>query len=292
MSEEKKQCDSTSCDKESCAGCSHAKGGGIPKEKLNEHSHIKKVIGVISGKGGVGKSFVTASLANEMAFQGYKVGIMDADITGPSIPRLMGVTGQMAMGDGTNIVPVTSKEGIKIISLNLLLQDESQPVVWRGSLISSAVKQFWEEVLWEDLDYLLIDMPPGTGDVALTIMQSLPVSGVVMVSTPQPMVSMIVSKAIHMCHQMNIEVYGVIENMAYLECPNCQEKIDFYETSDLDSFIKENETKIYCTLPMLDLIRDINQYTEYNDNQKDIVESLISDTASSLCDDLQLECQK
>ena len=200
-------------DKESC---------GIVNNPLN---HIKNVIGIMSGKGGVGKSTVTTLLAKDLAKRGYKVGILDADITGPSIPRLMGVTGQMAMGDGTNIIPVTSKEGIKIISLNLLLQDESQPVVWRGSLISSAVKQFWEEVLWEDLDYLLIDMPPGTGDVPLTVFQSLPLDGIIIVTSPQELVGMIVSKAVNMAKKMDVDIIGIVENMSYVKCPDCDKKI-------------------------------------------------------------------
>ena len=161
MSEEKKQCDSTSCDKESCAGCSHAKGGGIPKEKLNAHSHIKKVIGVISGKGGVGKSFVTASLANQMAFQGYKVGIMDADITGPSIPRMYGLKGS-AVADEKGIYPMVTGNDIEVMSVNLLLPQEDAPVIWRGPILANMVKQFWTEVVWGELDYLFVDMPPGT----------------------------------------------------------------------------------------------------------------------------------
>lgn len=277
-----------------CSGCAqNCSQNTIQKKEPLPSTHIKKIIGVLSGKGGVGKSMVSSLLAVSLAKKGYKVGIMDADITGPSIPRLFAAEHEQAYATKENfIIPIETEDHIKIMSLNFMMKNESDPVIWRGPIIAGVVKQFYTDVIWGELDVLLIDMPPGTGDVALTIMQSLPVSGVVMVSTPQPMVSMIVSKAIHMCHQMNIEVYGVIENMAYLECPNCQEKIDFYETSDLDSFVKENETKIYCTLPMLDLIRDINQYAEYNDNQKDIVESLISDTVSSLCDDLQLECQK
>lgn len=281
----------------SCEGCPNQGSCGKDQSSCqienNPNNHIKKIVAVMSGKGGVGKSTITVMLAKSLAKKGLKVGIMDADITGPSIPRLFAAEHEQAYATKENfIIPIETADNIKIMSLNFMMKNESDPVIWRGPIIAGVVKQFYTDVIWGDLDVLLIDMPPGTGDVALTIMQSLPVSGVVMVSTPQPMVSMIVSKAIHMCHQMNIAVYGVIENMAYLECPNCQEKIDFYEKSDLDSFIRENETKIYCTLPMLDLIRDINQYAEYNDNQKEIIESLISDTACSLCDDLHLQCQK
>lgn len=281
----------------SCEGCPNQGSCGKDQSSCqienNPNNHIKKIVAVMSGKGGVGKSTITVMLAKSLAKKGLKVGIMDADITGPSIPRLFAAEHEQAYATKENfIIPIETADHIKIMSLNFMMKNESDPVIWRGPIIAGVVKQFYTDVIWGDLDVLLIDMPPGTGDVALTIMQSLPVSGVVMVSTPQPMVSMIVSKAIHMCHQMSIAVYGVIENMAYLECPNCQEKIDFYEKSDLDSFIRENETKIYCTLPMLDLIRDINQYAEYNDNQKEIIESLISDTACSLCDDLHLECQK
>lgn len=281
----------------SCEGCPNQGSCGKDQSSCqienNPNNHIKKIVAVMSGKGGVGKSTITVMLAKSLVKKGLKVGIMDADITGPSIPRLFAAEHEQAYATKENfIIPIETADHIKIISLNFMMKNESDPVIWRGPIIAGVVKQFYTDVIWGDLDVLLIDMPPGTGDVALTIMQSLPVSGVVMVSTPQPMVSMIVSKAIHMCHQMSIAVYGVIENMAYLECPNCQEKIDFYEKSDLDSFIRENETKIYCTLPMLDLIRDINQYAEYNDNQKEIIESLISDTACSLCDDLHLECHK
>ena len=281
----------------SCEGCPNQGSCGKDQSSCqienNPNNHIKKIVAVMSGKGGVGKSTITVMLAKSLAKKGLKVGIMDADITGPSIPRLFAAEHEQAYATKENfIIPIETADHIKIMSLNFMMKNESDPVIWRGPIIAGVVKQFYTDVIWGDLDVLLIDMPPGTGDVALTIMQSLPVSGVVMVSTPQPMVSMIVSKAIHMCHQMSIAVYGVIENMAYLECPNCQEKIDFYEKSDLDSFIRENETKIYCTLPMLDLIRDINQYAEYNDNQKEIIESLISDTACSLCYDLHLECHK
>lgn len=225
-------------DKETC---------GIINNPLN---HIKNVIGIMSGKGGVGKSTVTTLFAKELAKRGYKIGIMDADITGPSIPRLMGLAGQKATGDGTNLIPVTSKEGIKIISLNLLLEDESQPVVWRGSIISNAVKQFWEEVLWGDLDYLLIDMPPGTGDVALTVMQSTPINGVIMVSVPQDMVSMIVAKAVNMTKKLNVPVLGVVENMSYIVCPGCKTKISFHEESGAHDFLKDMNLTLLGELPM------------------------------------------
>ena len=178
MSEEKKQCDSKSCDKKSCEGCSHANGGGIPKEELNAYSDIKKVIGVVSGKGGVGKSFVTASLANEMASKGYRVGILDADITGPSIPRMYGIKGS-ATADDNGIYPILTKNDIKIMSINLLLPQEEAPVIWRGPILANMVKQFWTDVIWGELDYLFVDMPPGTGDVPLTVFQSLPVDGIV-----------------------------------------------------------------------------------------------------------------
>ena len=182
----------------------------------NPNASIKHVIGVMSGKGGVGKSSMTVLLAKQLRKQGYQVGIMDADLTGPSIPRLLGLEKEQAYGSNDVIIPVIDKDDIKVMSLNFLLDDENKPVVWRGPIIGNAVKQFWTDVAWGELDFLLIDMPPGTGDVALTLMQSLPLSGVVMVSTPQPMVSMIVSKAVNMCKEMNVPVLGVIENMSYV----------------------------------------------------------------------------
>ena len=236
---------------------------GIINNPLN---NIKKVIGIMSGKGGVGKSTVTTLLAKELAKRGYKVGIMDADITGPSIPRLMGLNGQMASGDDKNIYPVISKEGIKVISLNLLLQDESQPVVWRGALISGAVKQFWEEVVWGELDYLLIDMPPGTGDVALTVMQSTPINGVVMVSVPQDMVSMIVAKAVNMTKKLNVPVLGVVENMSYIVCPGCETKISFHEESGAHDFLQDMELPLLGELPMTKGFARMTRGEECNDS--------------------------
>lgn len=248
------------------SSCTKDKGScGIVNNPLN---HIKHVIGIMSGKGGVGKSTVTTMLAKDLAKRGYKVGIMDADITGPSIPRLMGVSGQMAMGDGDNIIPVTSKEGIKIISLNLLLEDESQPVVWRGSIISGAVKQFWEEVLWGELDYLLIDMPPGTGDVALTVMQSTPINGIVMVSVPQDMVSMIVAKAVNMTKKLNVPVLGVVENMSYILCPDCSTRISFHEETGAHDMLKEMNLRLLGELPMTKGIAKMTRGVTCEENEK------------------------
>lgn len=204
----------------------------IPENK------IKKVIGVMSGKGGVGKSTVSVMLANRLAQKGYKAGLLDADITGPSTVRLMGLTGERAYSDGKHFLPVTSKNGVKVISLNLMLDDENSPVIWRGSLLSTCVVQFWNEALWGELDYLVIDMPPGTGDITLTVMQKIPISGVVMVSIPQDMVSMIVSKAINMANMLKINVIGIIENMSYIICPHCGEHINMFGSHKEDYFEK------------------------------------------------------
>ena len=209
----------------SCEGCP-SKGNCSKSEGScgivnNPNNHIRHIVGVMSGKGGVGKSSVSVLLARQLARKGLKVGIMDADITGPSIPRLLGMPRAQAFGTNDAIEPVVDKDGIKCMSLNFLMDDENQPVVWRGPIVANAVKQFYTDVIWGDLDVLFIDMPPGTGDVALTVLQSIPVNGVVMVSTPQPMVSMIVSKAVNMCRQLKIPVLGVVENMSYISCPNC-----------------------------------------------------------------------
>jgi Mrp family chromosome partitioning ATPase len=198
-----------------------------------KENHIKKIIGIVSGKGGVGKSTVTSLLALNMAKKGYKVGIMDADITGPSIPKAFGVTKQI-VGNGELMFPQITKLGIKIISVNLLIEEPTRPVLWRGPVIGGAVKQFYQDVLWEDLDFLFIDMPPGTGDVALTVFQSIPVDEVVIVSTPQDLVSMIVGKAVNMCKMMNISVLGLVENMSYMECPCCKEHLHPFGNSKIE----------------------------------------------------------
>lgn len=202
-------------------------------EEMNAYSNIKHVIGVVSGKGGVGKSFVTASLASMMAKAGYKVGILDADITGPSIPKMFGVKGQV-YGEERGIVPMESKDGIKIISINLMMDDEEAPVVWRGPVIAGAVKQFWSDTFWGEIDYLFVDMPPGTGDVPLTVFQSLPVNGIVIVTSPQELVQMIVKKAYNMANMMQVPVLGVVENFSYLECPDCGKKINIFGESNIE----------------------------------------------------------
>ncbi len=226
------------------AGCDHncntcgSKCEGAPKYfKLNEASHIKHIVGVVSGKGGVGKSATTALLATAFNKQGYKVGILDADITGPSIPKSFGVKDGLK-GSKSIMYPQFSKNGIKLVSINLLLQHEDDPVLWRGPVVGSAIKQFYEDVLWEDLDYLFIDMPPGTGDVALTIFQSIPLDGVVIVSTPQDLVAMIVGKALKMANMMNIPVLGLVENMSYIKCPNCDTILEPFGPSKLDEVAK------------------------------------------------------
>lgn len=236
-----------------CEHCSSSEGCGdkIVKAKLNDKSSVKHVIGVLSGKGGVGKSYITSLLAVSLAKQGYKVGILDADITGPSIPKAFGINEQ-AYGENNLIFPAESKQyGIKIISSNLLLENPTDPIVWRGIMLSNLVKQFYEDVLWGELDYLLIDMPPGTGDVALTIFQMLPVESLIIVTSPQDLVSVIVTKALKMAEMMNINVLGVVENMSFLRCPNCNEEISIFGKSKLDEFARKEGFKILGRLPLI-----------------------------------------
>ncbi|MCI7322054.1 MAG: Mrp/NBP35 family ATP-binding protein [Lachnospiraceae bacterium] len=240
----------SSCTKESCEGCSHnPQNKQSMQEAMNAYSDIKHVIGVVSGKGGVGKSFVTASLAVQMAKAGYKVGILDADITGPSIPKMFGAHGQV-VGDEKGMYPFVTPEGIKIISINLLMDDEEAPVVWRGPVIAGAVKQFWNETVWGDVDYLFVDMPPGTGDVPLTVFQSLPVDGIVVVTSPQELVQMIVKKAFNMANMMNIPVLGVVENFSYLKCPDCGKEIALFGESHIDEVAAQIGTKVLGKLPL------------------------------------------
>ena len=243
---------SGSCSRESCEGCPSAAKAQQPQSMLapaNPKSHVHKVIGVVSGKGGVGKSMVTASLANQMAAQGYKVGILDADITGPSIPKMYGVHGPAEM-DGDFIKPVMTANGIEVMSINLLLPDEESPVIWRGPILANMVKQFWSDVVWSELDFLFVDMPPGTGDVPLTVFQSIPVDGIVMVTSPQQLVSLIVKKALNMAESMHIPVLGLVENYSYVVCPDCGKEFKIFGDSGLDALAEELDLPILGRMPI------------------------------------------
>lgn len=235
-----------------CSTCS-ANCSSRQPESLVENPHalssIKKVIGVVSGKGGVGKSLVTSLLAVGMARKGFRCGILDADITGPSIPKAFGLHTR-ATGTDDGIIPVRSEGGIEIISLNLMLQNETDPVVWRGPVIAGAVKQFWTDVIWKDIDFLFVDMPPGTGDVPLTVFQSLPIDGIVMVTSPQELVSMIVTKAVRMAELMDIPIIGLVENMSYVECPDCGKKIYAFGESHIDSIAHDHNLEVLGRLPI------------------------------------------
>ena len=217
--------------------------------KLNEKASVKKVIAVVSGKGGVGKSTVTSSLAVAMAKKGYRVGVLDADITGPSIPTAFGVN-ECSGATTDGLYPAITKGGIQVMSINLLLDNATDPVVWRGPVIAGAVKQFWTDVIWEDVDYMFVDMPPGTGDVPLTVFQSLPVDGIVIVTSPQDLVSMIVTKAVNMANMMHIPVLGFVENYSYLECPDCGKKIEVFGKSKLDEVAANFALPVLARLPI------------------------------------------
>ena len=235
-----------------CASCSSKGSCSKPKsllEPANSLSHIKKVIGVVSGKGGVGKSMVTASLATMMQRRGFATAVLDADITGPSIPKMFGVTGR-AQGNELGIDPRLTSNGIEVMSVNLLLEHTDDPVVWRGPVIAGTVKQFWSDVVWGEVDYMFIDMPPGTGDVPLTVFQSIPVDGIVIVTSPQDLVSMIVKKACKMAKLMNVPVVGIVENMSYLVCPDCGKKIDIFGKSKLEEISKETGLDILGRVPI------------------------------------------
>ena len=239
----------STCTKESCEGCPSKKNPQSMQEPMNAYSDVKHVIGVVSGKGGVGKSFVTASLATQMAKAGYKVGILDADITGPSIPKMFGAHGQL-VGDEKGMYPYETPEGLKIVSINLLMEDEEAPVVWRGPVIAGAVKQFWNETVWGDVDYLFVDMPPGTGDVPLTVFQSLPLDGILIVTSPQELVGMIVAKAVRMAQMMNVPVLGIVENMSYFQCDECGKKHYIFGESRVDDVAARNGVTLTARMPV------------------------------------------
>ncbi len=216
---------------------------------LNSKSSVKKVIGIVSGKGGVGKSMVTSLLAATMNKKGYKTAILDADVTGPSIPKAFGIT-EKAQGSDDGILPVESKGGIKVMSVNLLLADDTDPVVWRGPVIAGTVKQFWTDVVWGDVDFMFIDMPPGTGDVPLTVFQSIELDGIIVVTSPQELVSMIVTKAVKMAELMNIPIYGLVENMSYFTCPDNGKDYKIFGDSHIDEIAKEHALPVIAKLPI------------------------------------------
>ena len=235
-----------------CSTCSENCAERDPKsfiKELHEGASVKKVIAVVSGKGGVGKSLVTSLMASEMQRRGYNCAVLDADITGPSIPKSFGVT-QHAFGTDEYLIPVTTHTGLQIMSINLILQDETEPVVWRGPVIAGAVTQFWTDVLWQDVDYMFVDMPPGTGDVPLTVFQSLPVDGIVIVTSPQDLVGMIVAKAVKMAELMNVPVLGIVENMSYFKCHDCGKEHAIFGESKVQKVAEEFGIGHFARLPI------------------------------------------
>lgn len=265
---------SATCSKSSCEGCPSSQKPQSMLEEMNAYSNVKHVIGVVSGKGGVGKSFVTASLAVLMAKAGYNVGILDADITGPSIPKMFGVHGQV-IGDDMGMYPLASKGGIKLMSINLLMDDEEAPVVWRGPVIAGAVKQFWSDTVWGDIDYLFVDMPPGTGDVPLTVFQSLPVDGIVIVTSPQELVQMIVKKAYNMANMMNIPVLGVVENFSYLKCPDCGKEMKIFGDSNIEEVASDLKLKIMGKLPLNPAYAQLADAGDFDDIENPYLEEAV-----------------
>ena len=256
MSEQENACAGCASQESGCGGncssCSSGCASAKPEDFLapcNPHSDIRRVIAVVSGKGGVGKSMVTCQLAQAMASAGRKVGILDADITGPSIPKAFGIHQRAAAGED-GILPAVSAGGIKIMSLNLLTENETDPVVWRGPVIAGVVKQFWTDICWGELDYLFVDMPPGTGDVPLTVFQSLPVCGIVVVTSPQDLVSMIVEKAVNMAKMMQIPILGLVENFSFYQCPDCGKRHAIFGESHAPQIAMENHIPLLAQLPI------------------------------------------
>lgn len=258
MADTQKKC--SGCDKSSCEGCSGQPQSFI--EKTNEFSNIKKVIGVVSGKGGVGKSMVTAMLSVLMSRKGYNVGILDADITGPSIPKMFGIHNKASASEA-GIFPEKTHNDMRVMSVNLLLEEEDAPVIWRGPVISGVVKQFWTDVLWGDIDFMFIDMPPGTGDVPLTVFQSIPLDGIIIVTSPQELVSLIVKKAYNMAQKMDIPVLGIVENMSYVKCPDCGKKISLFGESCIEETAAELGLEVLGKLPIDPMLAQLSDKGEF-----------------------------
>ncbi len=247
----------------------------IEKEKLNEYSSVKKVVGIVSGKGGVGKSLVTSLLAVEMSKKGKKCAILDADITGPSIPKAFGITSR-AQSTETALIPAFTKTGIQIMSTNMLLDDVTDPVVWRGPVIAGIVKQFWTDVIWNDVDYMFVDMPPGTGDVPLTVFQSLPVDEIIVVTSPQDLVSMVVEKAVKMANMMNVPIAGIVENYSYLECPDCKKKINVFGESKAKEIAEKYNLELLAQIPINPQFAQACDEGRIEDFDSDILENAIN----------------
>lgn len=257
--------------------CPTANGTGIQKDPLSLGSSVKKVIGVCSGKGGVGKSFVTSVLAVQLARAGYKVGVMDADVTGPSIPQAFGLTENLLANEENLIMPDATKSGIKAVSVNLLLQDKEAPVIWRGPVLASLIKQFWSEVNWGPLDVLLIDMPPGTGDVPLTVFQSIPIDGILLVATAQDLVSMIVNKARNMASMMNVPILGMVENMSYVKCPHCGDRIELYgDGKAIEKSAAEIGSTVLDKLPLDPAVTKLVDSGNVENVPEDLLEGTVS----------------
>ena len=260
--------------------CSERKEESLLKN-LNPKSSVKKVIAVVSGKGGVGKSLVTSLMASEMQRRGYNCAVLDADITGPSIPKSFGIT-RHAYGTEEYLLPVTTRTGLQVMSINLILENETEPVVWRGPVIAGAVTQFWTDVLWQDVDYMFVDMPPGTGDVPLTVFQSLPVDGIIIVTSPQELVGMIVAKAVNMASLMNKPVLGIVENMSYFKCPDCGKEHAIFGESKVENVAKEFNIPVFAKLPMDPAVAAMVDAGE--------VESVSGEHIAKLADYIEKEC--
>lgn len=259
-----------------------ANRAAIGKLPMAEGNDIKKVVAVMSGKGGVGKSSVTALLASYLSHQGAKVGVLDADVTGPSIPKLFGVHDMPTAGEDGKMVPPESRGGVKVMSLNLLLEDEESPVIWRGPLVSGAIKQFWTEVLWGDLDYLIVDLPPGTGDAPLTVMQSIPLDGAVIVSTPQKLAAMVVKKAVNAARMLDIPILGLVENMSYAVCPQSDERIELFGPSNLKELADELDAPALGALPIDPALAEAGDRGRIEDYRKPHVDAAFRSLLSSL----------
>ena len=268
-----------------CSSCSSNCGQRKPEsmiKELNPHSRVNKVIGVVSGKGGVGKSLVTSLLASETQRRGFNAAVLDADITGPSIPKSFGIS-ERATGTDQYLIPVFTHSGIQVMSINLILENETEPVVWRGPVIAGAVTQFWTDVLWTDVDYMFVDMPPGTGDVPLTVFQSLPIDGIVIVTSPQDLVGMIVAKAVNMAHMMNVPVLGLVENFSYFKCPDCGKEHAIFGESKAEALCREFEIPHFVKLPIDPVVATMVDAGEV----ESVDGELISKFAESIREDLK-----